>query len=240
MPAPVVVARDDPAERVAAFRERFERVARRAVDARGRFSVALTGGSTPERFYPSLRGADVPWGATHLFWGDERLVPPDDAASNYGLALRTFLADVPVPERQRHRIEGERRDAATIVERASRALRDAAGAPARFDVVHLGVGGDGHVASLFPGHPVLDDPGARVRLVVDAPKAPPRRVTVTLPVLTGAREVWLFADARKAPVLREAFRDPAPALPVARVVRGARGRVVWFTDEAAAAALPRE
>jgi 6-phosphogluconolactonase len=225
-----------------------------AVAARGRFTISLAGGNTPRRLYELLATEhrdQVPWHATHVFFGDERCVPPTDAASNYHMASETLLAHVPIPAGQVHRIRGELppEEAAREYGRFLRRVvpRHDAGAgtddsddAATFDVALLGAGADGHTASLFPGSSALDERHHWV-VAVEAPAyvAPPRtRVTLTFPVLCRARAVYvLAAGAEKRRVVEAVLgRDASagergahvPRDPVARV-RGLDS-TVWFVD----------
>jgi 6-phosphogluconolactonase len=242
--------------------EAVARAAERAVRERGRFTISLAGGHTPRRLYELLAAeyhARIPWPVTHVFFGDERCVPPTDAASNYRMASESFLSRVPIPAEQVHRIQGELppEDAAREYGRLlRRVLAPSAGASetddstdaATFDVALLGMGTDGHTASLFPGDPALDE-RHHWAVAVEAPAyvAPPRqRVTLTLPALCGARNVYvLAAGAEKRPVVESMFgearatlaRAPSPASPYpAGLVRG-RESTVWFVDRAAADGL---
>lgn len=205
--------------------------ARAAVDARGVFSMALTGGSAATVLYPVLAQAALPWEQTHVFFGDERCVPPDHADSNFRLARETFLSRVPVPDANVHRMRGEiaPEDAATEYERV---LLDVTGGS--LDVVHVGVGPDGHICSLFPGHALLDETTRLVASLTDSPKPPPARVTLTFPALARARALWfLVAGANKADAVRSALLDPASSLPAARASRAAAD-ARWLLDVDAA------
>jgi 6-phosphogluconolactonase len=224
----------------AAAAARFAAAARAAVAARGRFAVALAGGQTPRALYALLAGAAgaaVPWPEVEVWFGDERCVPPDDAASNFRLAHETLLAHVAVPPAAVHRIRGEL-PAPAAADDYERALRAAFADGRTFDVVLLGVGGDGHTASLFPGAPTLDE-SRRWAVAAEAPPSAPvtARVSLTLPALAAAREAWLLcagAETRDAVrAARRALADPAaPRGPAARV--RARERTVWMLDRAAA------
>jgi 6-phosphogluconolactonase len=208
---------------------RFAEAARAAIAARGAFTVALTGGGAAKDVYPLLRFADVEWPKVHVFWGDERCVPPDHADSNHRLAREAFLAHVPAVV---HRMRGE--DDPDAAARAyDDELRSVCGAERALDVVHLGVGPDGHVCSLFPGHALLDD--ARfVAWLDDSPKPPPRRVTLGMPALAAARAIWFLVGGRsKEQPVREALLDPASPLPCARAHRAARSST-WLLDADAA------
>lgn len=202
-----------------------------AVAARGRFTMALTGGSAATTFYPVLAQAPLPWENVHVFFGDERCVPPDHADSNYRLARETFLSRVKLPDANVHRIRGELppRDAALDYERVLREVADAS-----IDVVHLGVGPDGHICSLFPGHPLLEEEKTFVASLTDSPKPPPARVTLTFPALARARCLWfLVAGASKAEAVRESLLNPSSPLPAARAAREA-AQSLWLLDVDAA------
>jgi 6-phosphogluconolactonase len=240
----------DAAMRAAA--ERLVDGAARAVSASGRFTIALSGGTTPRNLYALLAtppyATRVPWPAAHVFWGDERCVPPDDPASNYRLAHETLLAHVPVVPEQVHRVRGEDAAfaAAALYERELRAaLRTPHGPPttqpgARLDVMLLGLGDNGHTASLFPYSPALDEREYWV-LAVDVDATPPARITLTAPAINAAAlVVFVVVGAAKASILRrvlEGPRDPA-ALP-AQLVDPVDGEVCWVVDAAAAAELRR-
>jgi len=227
--------------------EEFVRRASDAIAARGRFTVALSGGSTPKRLYellaePALR-SQADWGRVELFWGDERCVPPDDAASNYHMAREAMLSRLPIPPGRVHRMEAERpdRDAAardyqTVIARTFG--HDADGPPPAFDFILLGMGPDGHTASLFPETAALDET-ARWVVVNQAPKPPADRLTLTYPVLNAAYEVlFLVAGADKAGVLAEVLEGPPdPKRLPSQGVRPDNGRLVWFVDRPAAARL---
>lgn len=212
-----------------------------AVAARGRALVALAGGSTPRGTYHQLATEHVdavPWSSVHVFWGDERCVPGDHIKSNQRMARETLLDHVPVPEANVHPIPGELGpDKAAEV--AERELRTVLGVPGTalpdtvFDLVLLGMGGDGHTASLFPGDDALD---VDDRLLAPA-TAPPsadvsERVTITYPAIRRSRRAALLvAGASKRDALTTTLDDPDAAggtYPVARV--DAREGVVWYVD----------
>lgn len=231
-----IVTVDDLAAlgRVAA--ERFAAAAVEGSERGGRFAACLAGGSTPLAAYRLLGGAlrsRVPWEETDIFFGDERCVPPGDPASNFGAARAALLSHVPLA--RVHRIEGERgceRAARDYDETLRASFPDADGTT--FDVTLLGVGTDGHTASLFPGSPALDET-ARLAVAVAAPTSVgPHlpRVTLTLPMLRRSREVWfLCAGADKREVVSRILSGTAPDLPAARV-RGSL-RTLWIVDRAA-------
>jgi 6-phosphogluconolactonase len=212
----------------------FEQQARRAQAARPLFTVALTGGSVATTCYPELSRTRCDWSRAAFFWGDERAVPPEHPDSNYGLARKLWFDPAGVPAASIHRMPAERPD----LDEAARAYEDelagALGRPPRLDLVLLGVGPDGHVCSLFPGHPVLSEEGRYVRAVEDSPKPPPRRLTLTLPALRAAGLLVVVAlGEAKAAVLREALVDPASPLPLALALRGAAQAVVLLDPPAA-------
>jgi 6-phosphogluconolactonase len=248
-PSPAAALRRVPgaADVAGAAAEEIAAAAARAVAERGRFAIALAGGTTPRRLYELLADpgapfrARVPWDRTHVFFGDERHVPPDHPESNYGMAREALLAHVPAASV--HRMRGEDPDA----DRAARAYEsdlasffgaDAGGPPPPLDLVLLGLGPDGHTASLFPGSDALRE---RRRWVV-APlveRLRARRITLTLPVLERAREVlFVVAGEEKAGALARALAArPGGDPPPAALVRPATGALVWIADEAAASRL---
>jgi 6-phosphogluconolactonase len=211
----------------------------------GKFNVALSGGSTPREMYRCLASpefrAQVDWPRVHLFWGDERAVPPDSQESNYGLARRELLVRVPVPQGNIHRMEAEDTNIGRAAHNYEAVLRkflpvDDRGFP-RFHLVFLGVGLDGHTASLFPGSKLLRETSRWVSTPV-VPKLGSRRMTLTLPVLEAARRVlFLAAGAEKASILAEVLcSHPDPPLPV-QMVKPREGERLFLIDEAAAAKL---
>ena len=224
--------------------EQFVRLTTEAVEARGRCAVALSGGSTPKNVYqllaaPAFR-ARVRWGAIHFFWGDERHVSPDHPDSNYRMAVEAMLSKVPVPPANVHRVRSELPDterAAREYEETIRAGVDRAPLP-RFDVIHLGIGTDGHTASLFPGSAAL---GERERLCVAnwVEKFNGYRITLTLPVLNAARAaIFIVTGAAKAPIIQQVLRDrdATPPFP-AQLIRPVDGECWWMLDQAAAGEL---
>jgi 6-phosphogluconolactonase len=220
----------------------WARIAGDAVARSDRFAVALSGGNTPRSLYATLARAEfrneIPWDHIHFFWGDERAVPADHPDSNYRMAREALLAKVPVPEENIHRVETERgaEEAAAAYEATLRAVFSlAADARPRFDLILLGLGDEGHTASLFPGSAAL---GEQKRLVVATyvEKLKSDRITMTLPVLNHAANVYfLVSGASKAKVVKELLRSHAD-LPAAKV-QPANGRLVWLVDREAAALL---
>ena len=247
MSAPIVRIFPDAEAVSRAAAEEFIRRAAKAIAARGRFTVALSGGSTPKRLYellaePPLR-SQVDWGRVEVFWGDERCVPPDNKESNYHTAREAMLSRLQFPPERVHRMEAERpdRDAAArdyqaVVARTFGVAAD--GPPPAFDLILLGMGPDGHTASLFPDTAALDET-TRWVVVNHVPKFAADRLTMTYPILNGAREVlFLVAGADKADRLVEVLEGPPDPrrLPSQRV-RPANGLLAWYVDRQAAARL---
>jgi 6-phosphogluconolactonase len=216
-----------------AFARRFVAAAQAAQKARGRFHVALTGGSAA-KLYSRLAREPLDWNAIYFWWGDERAVPPTDEDSNFRLAKEALFDRASVPAANIHRMRGEGADLDAAARAYEAELRN--DAPA-LDLVHVGVGPDGHVCSLFPGHALLAEKSRWVSSVTDSPKPPPRRLTLTLPVLHAARLLIVTATgAEKARVLFEARNDPQSALPIALATRPLGANAVWLLDPAAAGA----
>jgi 6-phosphogluconolactonase len=236
---------DEAAALAATVSRLVEETAPAALAARGRFAIALPGGSVAQAFLPVLARAMVDWKRVDFFWGDERAVPADHPDSNYGLARALWLGDAGIPGERIHRMEADPgaeeladQQAATRLDAAARAyeaeLCEWLGMPPALDVALLGVGPDGHVCSLFPDHPLLDEKDRFVAAVTDSPKPPPRRITLTLPALAAARLLVVAAfGAAKAKVVREALEDPASRLPVALALRQARQALVLLDPAAA-------
>ncbi|HXT49837.1 MAG TPA: 6-phosphogluconolactonase [Thermoanaerobaculia bacterium] len=225
---------DAPAALGEVFAERCERELTQAIEERGSASLVVTGGSAAEALLPRLVNVALEWSRVHVFWSDERAVPPDDRESNYRLARTLWLDPAQVPASSVHRMPGEATDLVAAAVAHAEEIRSICGDPPRFDVLFLGVGPDGHVASLFPGHPLLREKHELVAAVEDSPKPPPRRLTLTLPALLGARLLVVAAfGAAKAAVMASALADRASSLPVAQVLRRAR-RALVLLDPAAA------
>lgn len=201
----------------------------RAIADRGRASVMLAGGNTPRAVYRRLAlDPDVAWDKVEIFFGDERAVPPGDPQSNYHMARKSLLDAVPVPSDRVFRMQAERPDREAAAEEYARRL------PARLDLVILGIGEDGHTASLFPGSSALRETARKV-VAVMGPKAPPHRLTVTPPVIAAAREkIILASGAGKAGAVAQALEGTnQPAQCPAQLARDG----VWIMDRAAASGL---
>lgn len=219
-----------------ALLHRIAAAAAMAVAQRGSFSLAIPGGSVATSFLPYLaHERSFDWQTTHLWWTDERAVAATDPDSNFDLARRLLIDPVGMPPAQVHRMPADDSDLDRAAVAYQRELVRQLGDPPQLDVALLGVGPDGHVASLFPGHPLLAETERLVAPVFDAPKPPARRLTLTLPVLAAARLVIVaaFGD-EKAAVIRAALDDPQSPLPVARVARRT-GPTLFLLDAAAAA-----
>ncbi len=198
----------------------FAAAAATAIDARGTFLVALPGGSVATAFFPVLAGLQVDWTRVDFFWIDERAVPPEHPDSNYGLASRLLLRPAGVPASRAHRMHGELADLDAAARLAADELKAVAGDPPHLDFALAGVGEDGHVASIFAGGAGLDCDAGPVISIDDAPKPPPRRLTMTLPVLAGARRVIIAGfGATKARVIHDALHGDAAATPVGALLR---------------------
>jgi 6-phosphogluconolactonase len=245
-----------------------------AIAANGRFTLALSGGSTPQAAYRRLAKTRLMragfWRLSHILWGDERCVPPDDPRSNYRMAREALLDSVPIPAEQIHRIKGEidpERAAAEYEqtlrslltchpERSEGSARGRAGdssdpslalrmtpaalrMTASLDLVLLGLGEDGHTASLFPGQPAVRETERWV-LAVPAPTGDMWRVTLTPAILNQAKHVtFVVSGASKSQPLAQVIRGPFdPDLLPAQAIRPHEGRLTWMVDEAAAARLP--
>ncbi len=228
---------DSPPSLARAFVERFEGSARDAIAARGRFACAVPGGSVADSFFPALRGARADWGRFEVFFTDERAVAPEDPASNAGLARALWLRAVPIDPARVHPMPAGRSDLEGAAEDYAREMARVLGDPPRLDLALLGAGPDGHVCSLFPGHAALGERTRLVLAVTDAPKPPPRRMTLALAALAAARGIVIAAfGAGKAAVLREAIEDPVSPLPVALAAR-CGPPVLFLLDPAAASGL---
>ena len=226
--------------------EIFIRQASIAIHERGRFLVALNGGGTPKRLFQLLATDfrnQVDWSSTHVFWGDERLVPADDPESSYGLARDLFLRHVPIPAANIHPMAGELGPAEAASDYTLK-LKEFAPSPLtwpRFDVVYLGMGEDGHTASLFPGSR-LDVTEPVVPVVAHYQDRPANRITLTPLVINSARVIVFMATGEKkagtlAEVLSGRFQ---PELYPAQRIEPKDGKVIWLVDEEAASKLPMD
>jgi 6-phosphogluconolactonase len=233
---PRIVVAKHLAELVEAAAGHVRGVAAAAIAARGRFRIALAGGSTPRALYPALvRGVD--WTRAAVFFGDERAVGPTDPQSNYRMARETLLDPAGVPPADVFRWRGEDPDLDAAARDYESKLTANAAAP-WLDLALLGLGPDGHTASLFPGTTALAEE-SRLAVAVDVPAQGTRRLTLTYPALCGAGDVCFLVTGReKASALAAVLRRSAPDLPAARIMRRA-GPVTVFCDADAAAELSK-
>lgn len=218
------------------------RLAAEATAQRGRFTVALSGGSLMDILSAGLVGSpictEIDWSVWHVFWADERCVPLTSPESNYEGANRQLLMHVDIPRAQLYSIDdtvGPAEAAAAYEAVLARVFTPRTGQLPSFDLILLGIGEDGHTASLFPRHPLLHETKRWVAPVFDTPKPPPERITLTLPVINNARHVVFVATGKgKAPIVRELLGSDirGTELP-AQLVRPLNGDLRWFLDEAA-------
>jgi 6-phosphogluconolactonase len=219
------------------------KLSNQAMAERGRFTIALSGGSLPKLLFPCLvvepHLSQIDWSGWHVFWADERCVPLTDPDSNYRLAREYLFDRVNIPSSQIFPIDDSSSPTAAAadyqVKLAQTFETDKTQLP-HFDLILLGMGEDGHTASLFPGHPLLHEEQQWVAPVYDSPKPPPQRITLTLAVINNARQiVFISTGSGKAQALSHVIRRTKD-LP-AQMVQPTHGEVHWFVDEAAAADL---
>ena len=225
---------------VAALGELIERLrsdvtseADRAYAGHREFSIAIPGGSV----VPALEAVPLDWERSHVFWVDERAVPPGSRDSNFGLAWKLWLEPAKPNPAAVHRMPADEPDLQAAATAYGDEIVRVLGPAPQLDVVLLGVGPDGHVASLFPGHPALSETRELVLPIVDSPRPPPHRLTLTLPMLTGARRLIVMAlGESKAAVMQEAIERTDSSLPVSLVL-GRSQRALVLLDEDAGARL---
>jgi 6-phosphogluconolactonase len=221
--------------------DRFVALARTAVMTNGRFSVALAGGGTPQGMYRLLaqspRKGQIAWSSVHIFWGDERFVPPDDSDNLWRMAQETFLSALPLPAANIHPMPTVGlTPAAAARQYAETIICFFAPAPPRFDLVLLGMGPDGHTASIFPGQAAVASAERLVAVVTNAPKPPPTRLTLTYKVINQAANImFLVSGGDKAAAVAQLLtgerdRNQWPA----QGVQPEHGRLLWLLDQAAA------
>jgi 6-phosphogluconolactonase len=202
-----------------------------AIVQRGAFHLVLAGGSTPQALYRALAGASAEWAAWHIYYGDERCLPPDDPERNSHMAAQEWLSRVPIPQTQIHPIPAERGS-----EAGARAYDESLATVGIFDLVLLGLGEDGHVASLFPGHPLGEEPETSAALPVhDAPKPPPDRISLSAQRLNHTRELWFLVSGAGKREAVERWRE-GDDIPAAHI-RPAAGVDVHMDSAAAPAGM---
>lgn len=225
-----------------ALAERIVETARVAIEEHGQYTMALSGGKTPELLYSLLASEfseRMAWNSVHLFWGDERFVPQDHPDSNFRMAYHAWISKVPIPHQNIHRIPTETETPEEAARSYEKTLKEFFNPPDNksipaFDAILLGVGTDGHTASLFPGSRVLGEKSRWV-VSVEAPPSvfPKKRITLTLPLINSSREVFFFAFGdEKKNVLRAIFEEPEKAKKVypAAMVK-AQERLLWYVEK---------
>ncbi len=237
-----VIIVDGPAALAEAAAAQFVQAATQSLARQARWAVALSGGATPQAAYQRLAAPDlasqVDWARVHFFWGDERCVPPAHPESDFGMARAALLDHIPVPAGNVHRMRGEL-DPAEAATAYQAELEGYFGtARPRFDVVWLGLGEDGHTASLFPGTAALRETQRHV-VANWVEKLSTWRLTLTPPVINEAAQVtFLVSGSRKAKILKEVLQGPyQPEVWPAQLVQPASGRVVWLVDRDAASQI---
>lgn len=247
MPVPHLRLVADPEALAQAAADAFLEHGNQAIARRGRFTVVLSGGSTPKRLYQLLaqpdRRARIDWSRIDFFWGDERCVPPDHEQSNYGMAWKELLQGLQLDPARIHRLRGEDPDPAAAARSYQMDIADALGIsadddPPTFDLVFLGMGPDGHTASLFPHTQALQP---TIHWVVPnyVPKFQAHRLTMTPRILNRARAImFLVGGADKADVLQEVLEGPLETdrLP-SQLIQSDEGNLTWIVDRMAAAKL---
>ncbi len=241
MPEPVtlhIFATHDAFNQAAA--QLITTLAQEAVSQNGRFSLALSGGGTPAGLYRLLAERpfcqQMPWPQTHLFWGDERLVPPDDPGSNYGQVAELLLNKVPIPPENIHRARGELAMETAVADYTSQLQAFASdGEIPVLDVMLLGMGSDGHTASLFPGSPVQEADWV-IGVTADYDGRPAQRLSLTPTVINQARHIiFLVTGSSKADTLQKVLYGPhQPETLPAQRIQPINGTLTWLTDTAAA------
>jgi len=224
----------------------FVNYAQRAIKQRGVFYVAISGGSTPVRFYERLSDASVhskiQWEKVHIFWVDERCVPPSSEASNFGLATDTFLLDIPIPGENIHRVTGELQNYADAVDEYEQIIRAvfkiAKGQVPEFDLVILGMGSDGHIGSILPNTYALFDTDDLVSAVYRM-NGDYNRITLTVPVMKEARRILILVSGdNKAKIMSDVFcTEPDPVRYPVHALWPVLHKVRWLIDRPAAAKL---
>jgi 6-phosphogluconolactonase len=243
MPQPLgtVEVCPDPAALARRAADEFCTACAAALARAGRFATALSGGRTPRAMLEALASRAIDWPRVHFFWSDERCVPPDDAASNYRMAADALLSRVDVPASNVHRMKGELAPAAGASDYAAELERFFGSSVTAFDLLFLGLGADGHTASLFPGSPALADRSGSPAIGAPAPPGTPSpwRLTLSYASINAARRIaFLVEGSEKADVLARVVEGPRElAMLPAQGVAPIDGDLLWLVDAAAAAKL---
>jgi 6-phosphogluconolactonase len=221
----------------------FIQLAKQALDQSRHYNVSISGGSTPRLMHRMLAHkpyvSEMPWEGLHLFWVDERCVPVSDQASNYGTVKKDMLDDLSLSPQQVHPMPGEKdpaEGALSYEKELTRHFEIQAGEFPGFDLIILGVGPDGHTASLFPGQSSLDE---KQRLVLDVKGGDPdvNRLTLTLPVINQAKKILVLISGRgKAEIVKSIFQDKKTGLPIQRI-QPEEGEMIWLLDKEAVSLL---
>ncbi|KAH9486726.1 putative 6-phosphogluconolactonase [Psilocybe cubensis] len=246
--APILISFPDSNELVDSLAKFIAKAQKDAIDKKGRFTIALSGGSLPKMLRGLIGNPQIKWAHWQVYYVDERVVPLDHPDSNHRSCKEHLFSKVPIPDENIHAIDPtllndleELSDAYEKTLIHEFAQKDAARFPV-FDLILLGMGPDGHTASLFPGHELLAEEDRWVAYVDDSPKPPPKRITFTYPVINhAARVAFVAAGKEKAETLTTILDHPEEGLPSSRVKPAFPGQLYWFVDDAAASkvAFPR-
>lgn len=244
MAKPQIIVLDDHESLFVRAAEEIVHISGESICTHGQFAWCLTGGNTPADVYRLIATRfhlSVDWNAVHLFWGDERCVPPDDEASNYGMANRTMLSKLTLDPDQIHRMRGEDdpgQGAREYEEQLKEFFSLSDGEFPRFDLVLLGLGDNVHIASLFPGIAAIHE-SRRLAVAVEVDAPQPRRITLTAPVLnSAARVMFIVAGQNKAQAVKTALEGPRdPDKYPAQIIEPSHGEVMWLLDRPAASLL---
>ncbi|KAF9270433.1 6-phosphogluconolactonase [Marasmius fiardii PR-910] len=223
------------------------KVQKEAIDKKGRFTIAISGGSLPKMLGGLIGNPGAKWDKWQVFYADERVVPLDHPDSNHNLCTKEFFSKVTIPQEHVHPINVSLlHDLEELSDSYEKELirefaqKDSARFPV-FDLILLGMGPDGHTCSLFPGHELLSEEDRWVAYLEDSPKPPPKRITLTFPVINHAAKVIFVATGEgKADVLTQVLDTPELGLPASRVKPAFPGQVYWFIDAPAAAKLQQQ
>lgn len=232
-----------PEELVEAFARHLVLLVSKSGNEQKPFTIALSGGATPKLLYKLLAGKyneSTDWRGVHFFWGDERCVPPDDPESNYGTAYRIFLSRINIPEKNIHRIKGEEDPAKEAARYGAEILRYTGISEniPEFNIIILGVGDDGHIASIFPGNPDLLN-SKEICEVTRHPASGQKRITITGKVINNADSIFfIVTGSRKAQIINQIFGKAAesPDFPAGNIVP-VHGKAEWWLDKNAGALI---
>jgi len=240
--APVLCSFPTASKLTEALADFVVKAQKEAIEKKGKFTLALSGGSLPKQLSALAKRSGVKWDKWQVFYADERAVPLDDPDSNHLLCTNEFYSKVPIPKENIHTLDPALLDDLEELSDAYEkelihefAQKDAARFPV-FDLILLGMGPDGHTASLFPGHELLSEEDRWVAYIEDSPKPPPKRITFTYPVINhAARVAFVVSGESKQDILKTALDKPEEGLPASRVRPAAPGQLYWFVDDAAVA-----